>query len=86
MVRLKLWAGPDASSQLEGTDIGEWLHLLHRFSTVQTLYVSRTLAWHVALALEDIAAVTEVLPSLNLRCLEGQPASSVGKFVAARQL
>jgi hypothetical protein len=32
--------------------------------------------------------VTEVLPSLDLICLDGQPASSIEKFVAAsaRQL
>jgi hypothetical protein len=55
---------------------------------VQTLHVSRDLAGHVALALEDIAGemVAEVLPSLDLIYLPGQLASSVEKFVAARQL
>jgi len=46
------------------------------------------LAGHVALALEDIAGetVAEVLLSLDSICLVDQPASSVKKFVAARQL
>ena len=85
-VHLKLWVDPIVYSQLGGTDNSEWLQLLHRFSAVQTLFVSQTVAWDLALVLEDITAVTEVLPSLNLLCLEGEPASSVGRFVAARRL
>ena len=74
--------------QLEGTDDVEWLHLLHQFSTVRTLQVSRELAGHVALALEDLAseAVAQTLPSLDLIYLAGQPASSIESFLAARQL
>ncbi len=72
---------------LEGTDNFEWLQLLHPFSTVQTLHVSRRVAGHVAHALEDTTGemVAEVLPSLDLIYLAGQPASSIEKFVAARQ-
>ncbi|KAH9171701.1 WD40-repeat-containing domain protein [Lactarius sanguifluus] len=74
--------------QAEGMGDVEWLHLLHQFSTAQTLHVSSGLAGHVALALEDITAgmVTAVLPSLDSIYLSGQPASSVGKFVAVRRL
>ena len=74
--------------QLEGTDDIEWLHLLHQFPTVRTLHVSRRLAGLVALALEDIAfeTVADVLPSLNLIYFQGQPASCIERFVAARQL
>ena len=66
----------------------ECLHLLHQFSNVQTLRVSKALARHVALALEDLTEemVAEVLPSLDLIYLGGQPASSTERFVAVRRL
>ena len=86
ILHVRLWADPDAGSELEGTDGNEWLHLLRGFSNMQTLYVSQTLASDVARALEDITTATEALPSVNLICLEDQPASSVEKFVAARRL
>ena len=56
---------------LEGTDGVEWLHLLHQFA-MQTLHVSWELSWLVDLALKGITAetVAEVLPSLDLICLE----------------
>ncbi len=87
MVHLKLKAEPEGC-RLEGTDDVEWLHLLHQFSTVQTMHVSRELAGYIALALEDITAemVAEVLPFLDLVRVVDQPASSVAKFVAARRL
>ncbi|KAH8981992.1 hypothetical protein EDB86DRAFT_2834598 [Lactarius hatsudake] len=76
--------------QLEGIDDVEWLRLFRQFPSVRTLHVSRRLAGHVALALEDITTdsemVTELLPSLDLICVEGQPASSIEKFVTARRL
>lgn len=57
-------------------------------STVRTLHVSQELAGHVALAPEDITReiVTEVLPSLVLIRVVGQPASTIEKFVAGRRL
>ncbi len=83
-VHLELVAEPEE----DRTDDGEWLHLLHQFSTMKTLRVSRGVAGHVALALEDITGemVAEVLPSLDLIYLPGQPASSIEEFVAARRL
>ncbi|KAI9439691.1 hypothetical protein H4582DRAFT_1942279 [Lactarius indigo] len=86
VAHLKLKVEPKGR-QLEGMDDAEWLNLLYQFSTVKTLHVSQELAEHVALALKDIAgeSVTEVLPSLDLICLAGQPASSVEEFVAARR-
>ena len=88
VVHLKLEVKPEDGRQLEGTDDVEWLHLLHQFSTVQTLHVSHELAGHVTLALENISqeTVTETPPSLDLIFLAGQPASSIENFVAARQL
>ncbi|KAH8981993.1 hypothetical protein EDB86DRAFT_3086579 [Lactarius hatsudake] len=72
----------------EDTDDVEWLQLLRQFSTTQTLHVSAELARRVALALEDIVAemAAELLPSLDLICVEGQPASSIEKFVTARRV
>ena len=71
----------------------EWLVFLLQFPTMRTLRTCRSLAGHVALALETLALeditgemVSEVMPGLELICLEGQPASSVERFIAARRL
>jgi hypothetical protein len=66
-------------------DIG-WLELVRPFSSVQTLFVSKEFAGHVSRSLENTAAVmaTEVLPALEMLCLEDQPVPSVHKFIAAR--
>ena len=86
VVHLDLEVDSDENRQLDGLDGVEWL--LRQFSTVKTLYVTQELAGYLALALEDITAemVAEVLPSLDLICLAGQPESSIEKFVGARQL
>ena len=88
VVHLKLEVGPMGNDYLEITDDLEWLHLLCQFSSVQFLYVSQDLTRRIAFALEDINVemAAEVLPSLDLVYLEGQLASSVEKFVAARQI
>ena len=88
VAHLKLEVQLKRGRQLEGVDDVEWLHLLHQFSAVKTLYLCRKLAKYVALALDDITAemVDQVLPSLDLIHLAGQPASSVKKFVTARLL
>lgn len=85
---LKLMDYFESNGQSEGAGDAEWLHLLHQFSTVKTLHVSRVLARHVALALNHITGelVAEVLPSLHSIYLEGQHKSSVQKFVTIRQL
>jgi hypothetical protein len=87
VVHLELDARPEGHS-LKDTDDAEWLHLLQQFPTVQTLHVSQELAGYIALALEDVTGgmVVEVLPSLDLIYLAGQPALSIHKFVAFRQL
>ena len=61
-----------------------WLHLMRQFPAVGALYVSRQLGTQVSLALEELTAdmVSEVFPSLDLICLEGNPASSLEKIVA----
>ena len=89
VVHLKLEEfGADEDRQLESVDNANWLHLLCQFSAVQTLHVSRELAGHVALALEDVTEeiAAEVLPALNSIRLVGQLTSSVDKFVAVRRL
>jgi hypothetical protein len=90
VVHLKLNVWRDKYLYSKGRDdvTVEWRHLLHRFSTVQTLHVHQELAAHVARALEDITGqmVAEVLPSLDLIYLAGRRASSVKRFVAARRL
>lgn len=86
-IHLKLKVEPDGL-QLKGMDDVEWQYLLRQCSIVQTLYVSKELAGGVAYELEHITEelVPEVLPSLDLICLAGQPASSIGNFVTARKL
>ena len=66
-------------------DIG-WVQLLRSFSSVQTLFVSRELAGHVSRSLENTAATiaAEVLPALDMVCLEGQPMTFAHKFISAR--
>jgi hypothetical protein len=87
VVHLKLEVEPVGSGQIDSDGV-EWLNLLRPFAAVQFLYVSQELAGHVALSLEAITRemAAEVLPTLDLICLESQAASSVEKFVAARQL
>ena len=82
-VNLKLevetgWAGPT-----EAMDEVDWRYLILHFPTMKTMYVSQELAEHIALALEHIFA--GAFPSLDLIFLEGQSASSVEKFLAARK-
>jgi hypothetical protein len=76
----------DIRPELEGMDDIDWLQLLRPFSSVQTLFVSREFAGHVSRALEGIPEVmaTELLPALDMLCLEDQPVSSAHKFIAAR--
>ena len=88
VAHLELHARLEEGCQSEDTDV-EWVHLLHQFSNIRTLRVYGDIAGQVARALEDIAEemmIAEVLPSLGLIYLEGQPASTIGKFVAARRL
>ncbi|KAH8983320.1 hypothetical protein EDB86DRAFT_3085432 [Lactarius hatsudake] len=88
VVHLRLKVHLPEDRLLEGTEDVEWLRLLHQFSTMKTLHVSQELAGHIALALEDLTGemVMDALPSLNLICLEGQPATSIKEFLSMRQL
>ena len=69
----------------------EWLFILRQFPAAETLRVSSEFSGFVAAALEDFAEdiimVTEMLPDLDLICLEAQPVpSSVEKFITVRRL
>jgi hypothetical protein len=80
----------DSSStkpELEDMDDIEWPQLLRPFSSVKTMLVCKEYAGIVSCALEHISGVmaTEVLPALDMLCLEDQPASSVDNFVAVRR-
>ncbi len=64
-----------------------WLELLRPFTAVKALSVQERLSWGVALALKDVtgARAAEVLPALELLCLENRSVTYVNEFVAARQ-
>ena len=99
VVHLKIMtepSSPDSSCNIEWTydarwtyDV-EWRRLFRQLLAVETLRVSWDLAECIASALEDSISEETVavdsLPSLNLICLAGQPASSIEKFVTARRL
>jgi hypothetical protein len=67
-----------------------WLELLLPFTAVENLYLSKEFAPGVAVALQDLVGITEVLPRLqNIFVEELEPSGplqeSFGRFVAARQ-
>ncbi|KAN0128288.1 hypothetical protein V8E53_013872 [Lactarius tabidus] len=76
----------DIRPELDDMDGVDWLQLLRPFSSVQTLFVSREFAGQVSRSLDDIPEVmaTELLPALDMLCLEDQPVSSAHRFIAAR--
>jgi hypothetical protein len=80
----------DWKDDIENT---EWLDLLHSFSAVKNLYLSREFAPRIAPALQELTGerTTEVLPALDNVFLEGfQPSEPVhegiARFISARQL
>ena len=73
---------------IDSVDDTDWLELLRPFAVVKMLHGSRQLATQIALALDGVGEemITEVLPALTSLSLEDQPAKSVEKFLAARQI
>jgi hypothetical protein len=74
-------------------DYAQWLEILHSFTAVKNLYLSKELAPCVVPALQDLVGgrSTEAFPTLeNIFVEELQPSGPVqegiGKFVAARQV
>jgi hypothetical protein len=81
---------PDWRDNIENT---LWLDLLHRFTTVKNLYLSREFAPRIVAALQELVGgrTTEVLPTLQNIFIEelepgGRVQEDVARFVAARQL
>jgi hypothetical protein len=77
----------------DNIDYAQWLEVLHSFSAVKNLYLSRELAPCVVPALQDLVGsrTTEVFPTLENIFLEelqesGPVQEGIGKFVAARQV
>lgn len=64
-----------------------WLEVLHPFTAVKALSVQGEHSRRVALALKNVTGVwaAEVLPALELLCLENRSVSSVKQFIAARR-
>ena len=88
MLHLAIYSDP-ISPEHEDIDDIEWLQLLRPFSSIKTLFVSRRFAKRVAIALRDSAgmmmAPTEVLPALDILCLEGcRLVPSVHMFLVSR--
>ena len=81
---------PDWRDNVENT---LWLDLLHRFTTVRNLYLSKEFAPRIVAALQELVGgrTTEVLPTLqNILLEEVEPAGRVqediGKIIAVRRL
>jgi hypothetical protein len=71
----------------------QWLELLHPFTGVKDLYLSKEFSPGVARSLQELGGggTTEVLPSLQSLCLKELHSlepfeQAIGKFVAARRL
>lgn len=71
----------------------QWLELLHPFTTVKALYLSRNIIARIAPSLEELVGErsTEVLPALRSLFLEEEKPSepvqkAIDNFVATRQL
>ena len=82
----KLWEPKE-----DDIEDGQWLEVLHPFTAVKDLYLSREFASRNVPALQELAG--EALPSLQNIFLEDLPSDACGpvqgaieKFVAARQL
>ncbi len=79
-----------SSDALEDDVLGDgirWLELFHPFTAVKVLSVDDQLSLHIPLALKNVTGerAAEVLPALELLCLDNESVTSVKKFVAARQ-
>ena len=89
VTHLELEAEDEEGLELRCMANFEWLYLLEQFPTAKTLLVSSEVSGYVAYALEDITEdiVIDVLPSLELICLDAQAVPlSVENFVAVRRL
>jgi hypothetical protein len=81
---------PDWQDNIEDT---LWLELLHRFTDVKNLYLSKEFGPRIVAALQELVGgrMTEVLPTLQNIFLEevepgGRVQEDIGRIVSARQL
>jgi hypothetical protein len=84
---------PPPSHWQNDIENGQWLEVLHPFTSVKNLYLSWELMPSIAPALQELVGerVMEVLPALQSLFLEdlhpsGPVQEAIGKLVAARQL
>jgi len=80
-------SGPRWQDDIENA---QWIDLLHPFTAVKDLYLSKELVLRVALALQEPIGATEVLLMLENLFLERlQPSrlvqEAIGPFITARQ-
>jgi hypothetical protein len=75
------------------TENAQWLELLHPFTAMKNLYLSKEFTPRIAPALQELVGerVVEILPALQRLFLEevnpaGPVQEAIEKFVAARQL
>ena len=90
---LYIYKCPGWQQRQDNIESTQWLELLHPFSTVKNLYLSKEFALRIAPALQELVGgrTTQVLPTLQNIFLEelqlsGPVHEGIGKFVAARQL
>ncbi|KAH9066951.1 hypothetical protein EDB83DRAFT_2519270 [Lactarius deliciosus] len=64
-----------------------WREIFRPFTALKALSADDKIACHIPFSLNNIAweTATEMLPALELLCLENEPAMFVRKFVATRQ-
>ena len=79
-----------SSGDTEYNELGDeilWLQLLRSFTTVKALSVQDRLSQHVVSVLQNVPGerAAEVLPTLELLCLQNWPMACVEKFVEARR-
>jgi hypothetical protein len=84
---------PRSQDWNDNIDYAQWLELLHPFSAVKNLYLSKELAPCVVPALQELVGgrTIEVFPTLENIFLgelqeSGPVQEGIGKFVAARQV
>ena len=87
---MQRFAGPQDLK--DNIDYAQWLELLHSFTAVKNLYLSKELAPSIVPALQDLVGgrTTEVFPNLQNIFLEelqelGPVQEGIGKFIGARQ-
>ncbi|KAH9161101.1 hypothetical protein EDB89DRAFT_766210 [Lactarius sanguifluus] len=78
----------DATSPLLPGDGIRWLELFHPFTAVKALRVDSGISRHIPLAFNSVTeeSVAEVLPALELLCLESELVTAVEKFVSVRRI